>query len=139
MVNLWLTVVLLVLICVQFYVCNVKVYTSIYETQTVVIAVFFSLLSLGFLYVGYNGGFSSSRLNVLVWTCILLYQLRGVLFLVRPITGYKFTGLLGKILYPWFFYVIPEVIPSTVLVLFMRPLRKLQREGQQEFYDALEE
>lgn len=57
--------------------------------------------------------------------CLLMGALqlaKAALFLYTPITrGGKITGLASEMLYPWFFYVLPEALPAVgVLHLLLR-------------------
>ena len=139
LVNFWVTLTLFVLLTLQWQVCDANLYNSIYEAETVTIAVFFALLSGAFLYFGLKvrraAGETSVAHNpavhrvrryllVLCVVCPGLFLLRGALFLVRPVTGYNFTGVAQTVLYPWFFYPVPELVPSLLMVWYMWPGKK---------------
>mmetsp|Transcript_18392 Transcript_18392/g.58638 ORF Transcript_18392/g.58638 Transcript_18392/m.58638 type:complete len:319 (+) Transcript_18392:35-991(+) len=54
---------------------------------------------------------------------LLLCTARTVFFLWQPVSGHDITGLLGTIVYPWFFYPVPEIVSGFVILFVMWPVR----------------
>ena len=58
--------------------------------------------------------------------CSALFLLKAAAFLFTPLTGYGFGGKTCSVLYPFFFYPIPEVTPALLVVALMSPDRMLR-------------
>lgn len=49
------------------------------------------------------------------------FLLRAVLFLYRPTLGADITGKSGAVLYPWFFYTVPEILSGIGSLILVTP------------------
>lgn len=58
-----------------------------------------------------------SRLTIAVTSvaCVVTYAIRAVLFLWRPVSNTNITGTAGAVLYPYFFYQVPEILPALLI------------------------
>ena len=133
LVNFWAYASILILLTVQWFECNRKVYEWIYDGETICIAFFYGLLSVGYVVHGRRLSLElrrvespmARRMNRYCWTlvaaCVLVFPIRTVLFLLRPIFRVQLKGVLYKVAYPWFFYPLPEVIPALILLHLMTP------------------
>ena len=133
LVNFWAYASILILLTVQWFECDRRVYDWIYDGETVCIAFFFGLLSVGFVVHGRRLILELSRFNtplanklrrlclVLIVSCLSVFPIRTILFLLRPVFHVQLSGLLYKIAYPWFFYPMPELFPAVVLLHMMTP------------------
>lgn len=63
------------------------------------------------------------RLLAATLAVCVLSAVRAALFLYRPLTGRTIGGLLGRLLYPWAWYVVPEVGSGMVVISVMWPAR----------------
>lgn len=59
------------------------------------------------------------RLELLLLCAVtgILFGLKAVMFLWRPISGTSIGGLAGVVLYPFFFYAVPECVPALLCAL----------------------
>lgn len=59
------------------------------------------------------------RLELLLLCAVtgILFGLKAVMFLWRPVSGTSIGGLAGVILYPFFFYTVPECVPALLCAL----------------------
>jgi hypothetical protein len=65
----------------------------------------------------------NARVKVLViqWVCTTMLLLRAIMFALRPVFGVTLTGEAALALYPWFFYVVPEILCSVVVLVLTSP------------------
>ena len=66
------------------------------------------------------------RLMFLVVVMLLCSVLRCILFMWKPLTG----EYSPHIFYPWFFYAVPEILPSCPMLLLMTPSLQSQVRRQ---------
>lgn len=118
--NFWVWILVLSLFLLRFESCTAS--SRVSDAQTVALAAAYALLGIGFLIVSLRLAPRLSRLPrvrrriIIVSTCcVVCFVGRAGLFLVRPISGYRFEGLAERVLYPWFFYTVPEIVPSLVV------------------------
>lgn len=114
-----------------------KMSRKFYDADVSMIAVTTLLLSLAFIYYGTR---LRSRLlsvskppplvrsaarKILVSTCFcgMFFSLRCVMFLWRPLTGSNtiVDAEVDKFFYPFCFYLLPDFVPSVVMVALMFP------------------
>lgn len=59
------------------------------------------------------------RLELLLLCAVtgILFGIKAVMFLWRPISGTSIDGLAGVVLYPFFFYTVPECVPALLCAL----------------------
>eukprot|EP00511_Aplanochytrium_stocchinoi_P004850 CAMPEP_0204834694 /NCGR_PEP_ID=MMETSP1346-20131115/20462_1 /ASSEMBLY_ACC=CAM_ASM_000771 /TAXON_ID=215587 /ORGANISM="Aplanochytrium stocchinoi, Strain GSBS06" /LENGTH=355 /DNA_ID=CAMNT_0051968153 /DNA_START=106 /DNA_END=1173 /DNA_ORIENTATION=+ len=137
--NFWAYATIIILLSVQWFVCKKQVYNVIYQGETISIAFFFGILAVTYFF--YGGKLDMAlrnsqtslpaaivkRLRIYIYILVLVtaifFPLRAALFLAKPLFGYQFSGLLQKVLYPWFFYPVPEIVPALILLLFTSPIR----------------
>ncbi|GBG34119.1 Hypothetical Protein FCC1311_103422 [Hondaea fermentalgiana] len=133
LLNFWVYVIIIILLSVQWFECDKETYDEIDRAQTITIAVFFLLLGTMFLRYGVSLVSALSKLRhesaaqlvrstiVISTVSSLLFALRGVLFLLEPLFAFRLTGVWAQIMYPWFFYPVPELIPALLLMHYMSP------------------
>lgn len=130
LVNFWAYGLILVLLTVQWYTCDNDVYLVIYDGETACIAILYGLLCVGLFIHGRKVIFKltsihadglSRKCSIIVVSCLTVFPVRTVLFLLQPVFRVKLTGLMFKLTYPWFFYPVPEIVPSVVLLYLMAP------------------
>jgi len=136
LLNFWAYVIVGVLIVVQWFECDQRRYDKIDHVQTITIACFFCILSGMYLLYGARlvAAIKSTRhplKNRFMGPIILLtmigsiaFFLRGVVFLLHPVFGITLTGQLAKVAYPWFFYPVPELLPTVFILYFLIPRPK---------------
>jgi hypothetical protein len=61
------------------------------------------------------------RLIIAMFMCTLMFGMRSFLFMANPLFQLTFEGLAWQVLYPWFFYPVPEVLPALVVLYLMWP------------------
>ena len=131
--NFWVYVVVLSLFIVRFQTCGgastpqQRTAERLADAQTAALAASSGVMSAGFLRVGTRLAHKlrraprvRSRVLLVTLVCFVAFLVRSVLFLVRPITGYRFQGVSEAVLYPWFFYTFPEVVPTAVVLVVSR-------------------
>lgn len=64
---------------------------------------------------------SRQRIMLIGWTTSVLFTVKAIMFVYRPITGEEFSGWVSWILYPWFFYPVPELVPSMLVLWLTTP------------------
>lgn len=133
LLNFWVYVIIIILLCVQWFECDKSVYDNIDRIETVTIASFFLVLGTMFLWYGLRLALllknlpyqASARLmrNTIIIACVasLFFVLRGILFLLEPLFAVRLNGTAAQIMYPWFFYPVPEIIPALLLLHLMSP------------------
>jgi hypothetical protein len=126
--NFWVFAVVLALVAVEFYVCDAALGRRIDDAETVVVAVFYLGLAAGFA-VSWRKlrGLLVARedlerpVRVVAAVCAVLFCARSLLFLSRPLLHYSFQGTAQQVLYPSFFFTVPELVPSVVVLYLMTP------------------
>lgn len=131
LINFWVYVVLLGLVWYKFESCDEDVRSGISQAEVVAIALFYLCLAIGFCYVcvglsrqlQLRESVSSTQLQrrilIISTLCVLFFSLRSLLFLLNPLFGVVLKGTAREVLYPWFFYTVPEVLPALVAQWFM--------------------
>jgi len=128
--NFWVFLTVVSLVAVEFYVCDSDMARSIDDSETVVVALFYTGLAVGFLYsysklkqLLVSREALERKVRLITITCAVLFLERSVLFLLRPIFDVSLRGQLEILLYPNFFFTVPELIPSVVVLWLMIPER----------------
>eukprot|EP00937_MAST-01D_sp_MAST-1D-sp2_P000471 g471.t1 len=92
------------------------------------LAFMFFLLSLLFLWHGVKlAARAEWHFQHTVWLAVaslmsaFLFAMRFVLFLYQPVTGHYVNS--GGVLYPYFFYEVPEIVPGVLILLAARAVR----------------
>jgi hypothetical protein len=129
--NFWVWIIALGLFVFKYESCAHS--STVSNAQTICIAIASGILGIMFIVIGVRLYRKLGQREIpgrkrlqrkIFWVsliCFISFGLfRCILFLIQPLTGYYFTGILGNILYPWFFYTVPELIPSFVMLWFTR-------------------
>eukprot|EP00753_Platysulcus_tardus_P015030 PLAT4727.1.p1 GENE.PLAT4727.1~~PLAT4727.1.p1 ORF type:complete len:342 (+),score=134.52 PLAT4727.1:31-1026(+) len=103
-----------------------------YNAEIECVAFLFLVLSAFFLYFGSKlvrslpktaSGTRSVQARRVLFSavaCTIAFLLRFIVLLYHPLTGKDFPEPFGYILYPYFFYEVPELVPAAALLLMMR-------------------
>ena len=137
LIKFWVFVVMAGLFLYKFFTCDDDKRENVAQAEILAIAFTFGLLAIGFAAVGsglriklqYRESNSSShlrfRITIISVTCVVFFFVRATLFLLYPMFGIKLKGLLQDVTYPWFFYTMPEIIPSLTLLALLIQRRKV--------------
>jgi len=124
LLNFWAFFIVIGLVAVEFYVCNGAVAKRIDDSETIVVAIFYLGLAAGFAAASARLAVEDAlrrRVRLVALVCASLFAVRSALFLVRPVLGLSFTGTAERVLYPSFFFTLPELAPSLVVLALMLP------------------
>ncbi len=127
-------------ICLYIFVLSVCIfipdedkYGLVYQLSMVVIALSFLVLGLIILFVGCTMKArlqdlaqsqivrdNVSRLNLIMSICTICFLVRFIMFCVSPFYYVELKNMptIDAVLYPWFFYPVPEIIPGLVVLYF---------------------
>lgn len=133
--NLWLLLCMTGLMVVRFLVrFRPEQSARLEDADAWIVALLSAVVALGVGYYGLklfcmSGRYDTSsalyraraRLMFATLAIPALCLARATLFLYRPVTGREITGWVIDLLYPWFWYSVPEIVSGVTVLLVMWP------------------
>ena len=148
LLNFWVYVILTALLLVEYFWCTPTLdqNNKIYTFETLSIAFFFLVLSLLYLWYGIRvlaivraisqdktalkkpiTVIVARRTLVIMAVCVICFLAGGLCSIYQPLTGHSFPASMYHILYPWFVYPVPDLIPSVLVLFMLAPKNRLPR------------
>jgi hypothetical protein len=132
----WVFVILGGLFLYKMFTCDDAQRERVSDAELEAISLFFLMLSIGYFLVAHGlrhklslkVSISTSKLRFRITAislcCVILFATKSILSLMYPVFNIKIKGTARDILYPWFFYTVPEIVPCFVLLTFLMKKKK---------------
>ena len=143
LLSFWVYAILIALLAAEYFWCDDAISVQIYNFESFAISFFFLVLSILFLWNGckvYQVVRSikqdpsvkrpvtvrvARRTLLVIIVCVISFLIGSTCALYRPITGLDFSTKVYHIIYPWFIYPFPDLIPSMFVLWLFAPKEKL--------------